>query len=174
MLQLKLDSVLRVPTPNSHPKFIEGMYSLVSQHLDSNEICSQQMKTRCPLCINPSCAVTRHWIKTISEQWIFIIERWRKKSNLIVGTSPNLRYQISGHGFHIISKCSLKILTQNDFIWVRLRLYYFSTPTFSMEGDSYEVHYFFPYPYCERCYFKLLPRYIELSEMAKWNLITCG
>lgn len=66
-LQLNLDNVLRVPTPNVHPKFIEGMYSLVSQHLDSGEISSQQMTTRCPLCVNPSCGVTRHWIKSISE-----------------------------------------------------------------------------------------------------------
>lgn len=67
-LQLRLDNVLRVPTPNTHPKFIEGIYSLVSQHLDSGEISSQQMRTRCPLCVNPSCAVTRHWIKNIMEQ----------------------------------------------------------------------------------------------------------
>ena len=67
-VKLKLDHVLRVPTPNTHPKFIEGLYSLVSEHLNSNEVSSQQMKTRCPLCVNPACGVTRHWIKTISGQ----------------------------------------------------------------------------------------------------------
>lgn len=64
--QLNLDNVIRVPAPNIHPSFIEGLHQEISRHLSLKEVCSPQLKVTCPHCTNPSCLVTRKWLTSLS------------------------------------------------------------------------------------------------------------
>lgn len=66
MEELKVDNILRIPAPNIHPAFIEGLYQEVVKHLSSGEVCSPQLRVTCPHCTNPSCWTMRSWLKTLS------------------------------------------------------------------------------------------------------------
>lgn len=65
--ELQLDNILRVPAPNTHPYFIEGLFEEVSQHLSTNAISSPQIRLTCPHCSNQSCFITRKWIATLHQ-----------------------------------------------------------------------------------------------------------
>jgi ferrochelatase len=66
--ELKLENIIRVPTPNVHPAFIEGLHQEVSRHLSSQDVCSAQLKVTCPHCTNPSCSQMRKWLEGLSKR----------------------------------------------------------------------------------------------------------
>ncbi|KAI1292641.1 Ferrochelatase, mitochondrial [Halotydeus destructor] len=79
--ELKVESIIRVPAPNDHPKFIAGMADLVRDHLSSGSICSPQIRIRCPLCTNAACEVTRRWIKQLDARVTHGAQAKERKSN---------------------------------------------------------------------------------------------
>ncbi|XP_076304978.1 ferrochelatase, mitochondrial isoform X2 [Tachypleus tridentatus] len=56
----------RVTAPNDNPVFIQALVEIVKNHLVSGELCSQQFKIRCPMCVNPVCLQVRNWITSTS------------------------------------------------------------------------------------------------------------
>ncbi|RWS06149.1 ferrochelatase-like protein, partial [Dinothrombium tinctorium] len=44
--KLKIENIRRVPAPNDHPSFIEGLADVVKKHIDSGEVYSKQLLTR--------------------------------------------------------------------------------------------------------------------------------
>jgi len=67
-LKGSVDNIVRIPAPNTHPAFIEGLYSEVSRHLSCRQICSPQLKVTCPHCTNHSCNRLRKWISSLENQ----------------------------------------------------------------------------------------------------------
>ncbi|GIY28677.1 ferrochelatase, mitochondrial [Caerostris extrusa] len=49
-MKIGVKNFRRVPAPNDHPSFIEGLADIVKTHLNNNEICNPQLLLRCPLC----------------------------------------------------------------------------------------------------------------------------
>ncbi|XP_035232942.1 ferrochelatase, mitochondrial-like [Stegodyphus dumicola] len=58
----------RVPAPNDHPSFIECLADIVKNHLNSEEICSQQLLLRCPLCAQATCDQTKKWLSDLKHK----------------------------------------------------------------------------------------------------------
>ncbi|XP_022242485.1 ferrochelatase, mitochondrial-like isoform X2 [Limulus polyphemus] len=56
----------RVAAPNDNPVFIQALVEIVKNHLVSGELCSQQLKILCPMCVNPVCLQVRNWILSTS------------------------------------------------------------------------------------------------------------
>lgn len=55
----------RVPTPNDHPSFIQGMADLIRQHLHDDRPYSEQLLLRCPFCVKTSCQDARKWLQSL-------------------------------------------------------------------------------------------------------------
>ncbi|XP_074597627.1 ferrochelatase, mitochondrial [Brevipalpus obovatus] len=64
--KLGIENVRRVPAPNDHPAFIQGMANIVKKHLESNLVCSPQLLLRCPHCVSKTCHQTKSWIRSLS------------------------------------------------------------------------------------------------------------
>ncbi|RWS30932.1 ferrochelatase-like protein [Leptotrombidium deliense] len=60
--KLKIENIRRVPAPNDHPAFIEGLAKIVKGHIDSGEVCSKQLLLKCPMCTKAVCSQMRQWI----------------------------------------------------------------------------------------------------------------
>ena len=83
-LQLNVDNILRVATPNDNEKFIHGLFDVVNEHLTCGQAVSPQLTIRCPKCVNPACAEMRKWIDTLwtardQFHWVIYHENTRSK-----------------------------------------------------------------------------------------------
>lgn len=63
--EVGIDAIRRVPTPNDHPLFIEGITNLVLKHLQDDISVSPKFLKRCPHCTNDTCLKTKNWFATI-------------------------------------------------------------------------------------------------------------
>lgn len=63
--EVGVDTIRRVPTPNDHPLFIEGITNLVLKHLQDDIPVSPKFLKRCPHCVNDSCLKTKNWFATV-------------------------------------------------------------------------------------------------------------
>lgn len=62
-----VDVIRRVPAPNDHPMFIEGITNIVLNHLNTNTLASPKFLKRCPHCINESCLKTKRWFAEVCQ-----------------------------------------------------------------------------------------------------------
>ncbi|KAG8194735.1 hypothetical protein JTE90_026383 [Oedothorax gibbosus] len=58
----------RVPAPNDHPSFIEGLADILKSHLKSEEVCNPQLLLRCPLCTKATCHHTKDWLSQLKQK----------------------------------------------------------------------------------------------------------
>lgn len=63
--EVGVDFIRRVPAPNDHPMFIEGITNIVLNHLNTNALVSPKFLKRCPHCVNMSCLKTKRWFAEV-------------------------------------------------------------------------------------------------------------
>lgn len=60
------EKIARCPTPNDHPIFINGLASLVKDHLENGPRVKPQLLLRCPMCENKSCGEAKNWLRKVT------------------------------------------------------------------------------------------------------------
>lgn len=63
--EVGVDIIRRVPAPNDHPVFIEGITKIVLKHLENKDTVSPKFLKRCPHCVNLSCLKTKRWFSEV-------------------------------------------------------------------------------------------------------------
>jgi len=66
--EIGAEKIARCPTPNDHPVFIEGLATLVRDHLVKGPRVNPQLLMRCPMCENASCGEAKNWLRKVTSQ----------------------------------------------------------------------------------------------------------
>ena len=61
------EKIARCPTPNDHPVFIEGLATLVRDHLAHGPRVKPQLLMRCPMCTTANCGRAKTWLRKVTK-----------------------------------------------------------------------------------------------------------